>query len=564
MRRFCDCTIINEYKLLKNKGVTNEEVARAKGQIHAEQAYSRDGSYSIASNLNEAIATGDWTYYTNYLENINKVTKADIKRIVETYLIEDKSTTGYFIPLISSSGGGGGTPEAKKVYQPYNYMSQPGENSDSDGVPEAKIADRIIEQIPTNGIRLLTMKTGVKDVVTITGSFLGGDQYSPQANMMIADLTAAMLDKGTKNKSKFEIADRLETVGASIGFSSGQYHVRFSAKCLKEDIPLVLSLLAEQLREPAFNKNDLKTLKTRLVGNLKREKENTQGQAGGAFLRKLYPKNHPNYSYKIDNRIKMVNDIMPASLKYYHKTYYGLGNMTIVAVGDIDSEAFGTEVSKVFKGWKTSPLDKKESPLTANQAMAGTEYVTIKDKTSADIYIGLPIGIDRNHEDYYPLMVGTYILGGNFSARLMQTVRDEQGLTYHIHSSLGGVDNGNDGFWVIMGSFAPQLVDKGYDAAIEQLQEWLENGVTQAELDAKKSTITGSYKVGLATTRGLAGQILTNADRGRPNSYLDKFPELINALTVDQINNVIQKYIDKDKMFFVAAGSLDKNGKPLK
>lgn len=556
--------ILDEYALIKNKGVTNKEIARAKGQVRAQLAYSRDGSYSIASNLNEAIATGDWTYYTNYLENINKVTKADIERIVKTYLIEDKSTTGYFIPEIAGGGGGGGTPETQKVHQPYNYISEQEENSDGGVVSETKIADRIIEQTPIDGIRLLTMKTGVKDVVTITGSFLGGDQYSPQANMMIADLTAAMLDKGTKNKSKFEIADKLETVGASISFSSGQYHVRFNAKCLKADIPLVLSLLAEQLREPAFNKEDLKTLKTRLVANLKRDKENTGKQAGGAFLRKLYPKNHPNYAYKIDNRIKMVNDIMPASLKYYHKTFYGLGNMTIVAVGDVDSEAFNSEVSKVFDGWKTSPLDKKESTLMANQVKASTEYVTIKEKTSADIYIGLPIGIDRNHEDYYPLMFGTYILGGNFSARLMQTVRDEQGLTYNIQSWVGGVDNGNDGYWLIGGSFAPPMVEKGREASIEQLNKWIEGGVTKAEVEAKKSTITGSYKVGLATTRGLAGQILTNAERGRPNSYLDDFPELINALTVEQVNNVIQKYIDNEKLVFVAAGSLDKDGKPLK
>jgi zinc protease len=145
----------------------------------------------------------------------------------------------------------------------------------------------------------------------------------------------------------------------------------------------------------------------------------------------------------------------------------------------------------------------------------------------------------------------------------MQTIRDEQGLTYGIQSWLGGVDNGNDGYWVIWATFAPQLVDRGYNASIEQLEKWLEGGVTQAELDAKKTTLTGSYKVGLATTHGLAGQIITNADRGRPNSYLDKFPELINALTVDQINNAIQKYIDKDKIVFVAAGSLDKEGKPL-
>ena len=554
--------ILDEYELIKKEGVTNKEITRAIGQIRAEQAYSRDGSYSIAANLNEAIATGDWTYYTDYLENINKVTKEEIKRIVDTYLIEDKSTTGYFLPLISS-GGGGGQPSNQKAHHPYNYLSYSDGNADGKVTSEAKIADRIIEQTPLDGIRLLTMKTGVQDVVTITGSFLGGDQYSPQANMMIADLTAAMLDKGTKTKSKFEIADKLETVGASISFSSGQYHVRFNARCLKNDIPLVLSLLAEQLREPAFNKDDLTTLKTRLVGNLKRDKENTGKQAGGTFLRKLYPKNHPNYSYKIDDRIKMVDDIQPASLKYYHKTYYGLGNMTIVAVGDVDSKAFNIEVSKVFGGWKTSPLDKKKTTLTAKQVKASSEYVTMKEKTSADIYIGLPIGIDRDHEDYYPLRVGTFIFGGNFSARLTQTIRDEQGLTYGIQSWLGGVDNGNDGYWVIWATFAPQLVDRGYNASIEQLEKWLEGGVTQAELDAKKTTITGSYKVGLATTHGLAGQILTNADRGRPNSYLDKFPELINALTVDQINNAIHKYIDKDKIVFVAAGSLDKDGKPL-
>ncbi|MBU0530016.1 insulinase family protein, partial [bacterium] len=524
--------ILDEYELLKNKGVTNEEVARAKGQIRAEQAYSRDGSYSVASNLNEAIATGDWTYYTNYFENINKVTKEDVKRIVDTYLVEDKSTTGYFIPL-TGSGGGGGQPSNPNAHHPYNYTTMPEGNADGNAISETKIANRIIEQTPIKGIRLLTMKTGVQDVVTIAGSFLGGDVYSPQANMMIADLTAAMLDKGTINKSKFEIADKLETFGASINFSSGQQNVRFNAKCLKEDIPLVLSLLAEQLREPAFNKEDLRTLKTRLVGNLKRDKDDTGKQAGGAFLRKLYPEGHPNYSYEIDDRIKMINNAQTVSLMNFHKTYYGLGNMTIVAVGDVDSESFSAQVSKVFDGWKTSSLKKKKSSLTANQISAVSEYVTIKDKTSADIYIGLPIGIDRDHEDYYPLMFGTYILGGNFSARLMQTVRDEQGLTYGIQSWVGGVDNGNDGYWAIWGTFAPQLVAKGRSASIEQLEKWLENGVTQAELDAKKSTITGSYKVGLATTRGLAGQILTNAERGRLNSYLDDFPDMINALTAD-------------------------------
>ena len=554
--------ILDEYELIKNNGVTEEEVARAKGQIRAEQAYSRDGSYSIAANLNEAIATGDWTYYTNYLENIEKVTAEDIKRIAQKYLLEDKSTTGNFIP--QEGGGGGGLPDTReKAHRPQNYTSESQKIETLEGTVSVLLADQIVEQTPIEGIRLLTVKTGAKDVITIRGSLLGGDVYSPQANRMIADITAAMLDKGTKNSSKFEIADQLESVGASISFSSGQQHVRFNARCLKQDIPMVLDLLAEQFREPAFNREDLQTLKTRLIGKLKRDKEDTGKRAGEAFLRELYPEEHPNCPIKIDDQIKYIEKIDRASLVNFHRTYYGLGNMTIVAVGHVNSEQFNSEVHKVFKGWRTSPLNIWKDSRSAQDITAAKKYVTIKEKTSADIYLGLPIGIDRNHEDYYALMVGTYILGGNFSARLMQTVRDEQGLTYGISSWVGGVDNGNDGYWAIWGTFAPQLVQAGYDASMEQLTKWVNDGIMQNELESKKSTIGGSYKVGLATTRGLAGQILTNAERGRPNSFLDKFPELINQLTKDQINSAIQKYINPEKLVFVAAGSLDKSGKPI-
>ena len=207
------------------------------------------------------------------------------------------------------------------------------------------IADQIIEQTPLEGIRLLTMKTSVEDVVTITGSFLGGDEYSPQANIMIADMTAAMLDQGTKNKTKFEIADKLESVGARLSFSSDDYRVRFNARCLKKDVPTVIGLIAEQLREPVFNKEDLETLKTRTIGNLEHSKESTRRQAAGEFLRTLYPEGHPNYSHKIDKRIDLVKSVTQTNLKNYHKIYYGLGNMTIVAVGDVDSEQFSTEVN---------------------------------------------------------------------------------------------------------------------------------------------------------------------------------------------------------------------------
>jgi zinc protease len=399
--------------------------------------------------------------------------------------------------------------------------------------------------------------------VTIRGSFFGGDMYNPEDNSMVADITAAMLDQGTKDKSKFEISEALESAGARVSFSSDHYRVRFNARCLRNDIPMVLGLIAEQLREPAFNKKDLETVAKRYVGNLERSKDNTNQQAARKFLQTLYPENHPNYPKDVDARIADIEAITVRDLKTFHKGSYGLGTVTLVAVGDVDDEEFSNEVRDAFGGWNTSPLTVKEKDISANKVDATKIYVTMTDKTSTDMYIGQPIGISRDHEDYYPFMVGSFILGGNFSARLMQTVRNEQGLTYGIAAWIAGIDDGNDGYWNVWGTFAPETLEKGREASMEQLDKWVADGVSADELAAKKSTITGTFKVGLATTRGMANQILTNAERGRPNSHLDNFPGIINALSLEQVNGAIKRYVDLEKTVFVAAGSVDEEGNLL-
>lgn len=559
--------ILKEYENIKKNGVADKEILRVKGQIRAEQAFSRDGSYSIASNLNEAIAIGDWTYYTNFISRIDEVSPADIQRVAKAYLDEDQSTTGYFIPKNDKASGGGGGGEPGNGLGPKHFlnaivMDTPQENGGSETVTPS-IAEQIVDSIPLEGLRLLTMQTDVDEVVTMRGSFLGGDMYNPEDNSMVADVTAAMLDQGTKDKSKFEISEALESVGARVSFSSDQYRVRFNARCLKDDVSLVLSLIAEQLREPAFNKKDLDTVAKRYVGNLKRSKDDTNQQAARKFLQTLYPDNHPNYPEDVDTRIADIEAITVKDLKSFHKKNYGLGTVTLVAVGDVDNKEISREARDAFDGWKTTALTIKEMDVTANSVNATKIYVTMTDKTSTDMYIGQPIGISRNNEDYYSFMVGSFILGGNFSARLMQTVRNEQGLTYGIAAWIGGIDDGNDGYWNVWGTFSPELLEKGYEASMTQLEKWVNDGVSAEELIAKKSTITGTFKVGLATTRGMVNQILTNAERGRPNSHLDDFPGIINALTLERVNEAIKRYVNLEKIVFVAAGSVDDEGNPL-
>ena len=136
--------------------------------------------------------------------------------------------------------------------------------------------------------------------------------------------------------------------------------------------------------------------------------------------------------------------------------------------------------------------------------------MNIDDKTSSDVYIGQSVNVTEDSDDYLKLMMGIYILGGNFSARLMQSVRDEQGLTYGIGSTITGCGYGTTGHWYTWGTFSPNLVDKGIKSTLNVIDKWFNEGITEKELAAKKTTLIGSFKVSLDTTSGLIDKILTN------------------------------------------------------
>ncbi|MBP8257782.1 MAG: insulinase family protein, partial [Opitutaceae bacterium] len=173
------------------------------------------------------------------------------------------------------------------------------------------------------GIDVIAYPTEVKQVVTLRGSLPAGDVLSPRSNPAIATLTGAMLDKGTQRQGKFAIASRLEGVGAQLDFSVGEIMLTFSGKCLRKDLPLVISLLAEQLRMPAFSEEEFAKLKKQLSGSLQRNLERTDFRANEAFVRSIYPEGHPNHT---PSTAEFINAIDAASLQQvrdFYSTWYG-------------------------------------------------------------------------------------------------------------------------------------------------------------------------------------------------------------------------------------------------
>jgi zinc protease len=324
----------------------------------------------------------------------------------------------------------------------------------------AQVAKNAVRQ-SVGGIELVVLQTGVREVVTIRGSIAAGDGLSPDTNPALADLTGGMLDKGTTTRDKYAIAQLLGDVGATISFSTGPSSLNVNAKCLRQNLPLVIGLIAEQLRTPAFSPEELAKLKKQFAGIYRRQSDDTDFRADDAFSRAIYPAGHPNRQAPGPELLAGAEKTTLADVKAFHAKNYGPATFRLVLVGDVDPAAARAEVAKVFAGWTGGERAPKPAPAKAGGLdTARDQNVFMPEKTNLSLIWGQPTGLRYADTDTLALRVGTAALGSGFTGRLMANVRDKEGLTYGIGSSLAH-DTFSDGDWKITATFAPALLEKG-------------------------------------------------------------------------------------------------------
>ena len=331
---------------------------------------------------------------------------------------------------------------------------------------------------------------------------------------------------------------------------------------MKKDLDQVIVLLAEELRNPLFNAKEFENLKQQFTGNIQ-QSLNDPGERGEiALSQAIYTKGNPNYSLSIEEDLANIKNATLDEVKAFHKKYFGTASMHLVIVGDTEGANLNASLKKSFKNWNNGVTESLKFGGT-EKVPSKTEIVSIPEKPSAELYIGQYTGLKRADADYIPFFIANYTLGAGFAGRLMQTVRDNDGLTYSISSGLGGnITTG--GYWYVNASFNPTLFQKGLDATMVQVNKWVKEGITTEELENKKTNLIGSFKVGMSTTNGMASTILNFIERGLEPSYIDQYPKDIQKVTLTEVNDAIKKYIQLDKMIIVKSGSLDKDGNPLK
>lgn len=417
----------------------------------------------------------------------------------------------------------------------------------------ASFAERVKER-QVGPCRLLMLKTPVRSVATWKASFKSHPTFADDEDL-VQGLTVSLLDKGTQRHDRFAIAEELENRGAQVQFNSDGLYIEFSGRALSEDLSDVLALVAEQLREPLFDGGEFEKSRSRIAASIQRSMESTGSQALSAMTRRLYSPAHPNYSPEPTERIARLADIDVDDVRRYHARHFGSNHFTFVVVGDFDETQIVKTLEAQFGDWDPHNVPARFDAF-AETVEPGTTEIPMPEKQNVDVRIGHGIDFLRDHPDYVPLYLSNYVLGGNFSARLMQTIRDEMGLTYGIRSGLYGISTDYTGHWQVAVTLSTENLTRGVDETIKEVRRFVVEGLTEEELSDKKTTIVGSFKVGLATTNGLASTLLKNAERGFDVGYLDRFPEEVESVTIERANEVVRQHIQPDRFFVAMAGML--------
>jgi zinc protease len=411
-----------------------------------------------------------------------------------------------------------------------------------------------VHEADAGHFQVFALRTPVERVVSFEASFRTDPDFAAEEEVQ-QQLAIALLDKGTLRRDRFALAEALDDRGAQLGFSADGLRCSVSGRCLSEDLPYVLHLVSEQLREPLFDAEEFRKARAQQVGAVRRIMDDTGSQSHGALVRRFYEPAHPNYRPELEEDLAHVQSLTVESVRDYHASHFGARDAAIALAGDLDPEEATEAVRAALADWHAPQAAGAFSP-GAIPAQPGRTDVPMGDKPNLDVRIGQPVGLRRDDPDYLPLYVAIYILGGNFSARLMNTIRDEQGLTYGIGARLAGVGIEHDAYFLTSVTLSADVLQTGIDATLEQIERFITGGITDDELEEKKTTINGSFKVGMATTRGLASVLLGNAERGFAVDYLDSFPGLIEELTTEQVNDALRRHLDPSGLHIAVAGSL--------
>ncbi|MDP1728397.1 MAG: pitrilysin family protein [Bacteroidota bacterium] len=566
---------LNEFE---TKGVSDDDINRAKGQIESSLVFVMQ---SIAGR--SAILSQGWylSHANKFLEknyNLNdelarytKVTKEDVMRVFRQYVKNRNYACVNIFPKKANAATA--TKEEDKITTPvvvlkpeleYKGLSytMPKDNFDRSKRPDAGAAKPI--EVPNfytqnwdNGIKVIGTETKESPVVAILIGMKGGNLAIGDIDKTgLANLTADMMGEATQNYTNEQFANELEKLGSSISFNAGTDDNSIQVICLKKNLDATLKLFEEKLMRPKFNSEEFKLNQSLNYQNVNSRKYNAAATANLAFAKLVYGKTLA--AEPVSGTLKSIKSFTIKDVQNYYDRFYGPDFATITIVGDVSEQDVLPKL-EFLKNWKKKNIVFQ--PIMAPPAtIANNNQVLLVDKYKAaqsEIRIGyLGQKYDWNGK-HFKTNAANFTLGGNFNSRLNSNLREDKGFTYGI-SSVNRAYKDRQGVFVISTAVRTSSSDSSLKEIMYEVNNYLNNGITDKELEAMKNSITQSDALQYETTFDKAGFLYSLVQYGLPRDYVKQQNEIIKSLTKEEINAIAKEYLQPDKMIILVVGDKDK------
>jgi zinc protease len=404
-----------------------------------------------------------------------------------------------------------------------------------------------------NGLTVLHLESHNLPIVMITLIVQAGQVHEPAEKAGLANMTVELLSEGTKTRTSKQISEEIDFIGASLGASAGSDYTTLSLSVLKKDIHKGFEIFSDVLLHPSFPEEEIVRTKELIKGSLKHREEDPSFLADRAFLKEVFG-GHP-YARLLEGSIETIDILTKEDMMKFYSAYFMPNNSILSIAGDLTAEELQGILQKYLNEWKKTDIPLKVSEPPAEKTKKAFLKID-KDLTQATIIIG-NLGIQRDNPDYYVVSVMNYILGGGgFSSRLMQSIRDEKGLAYDVHSLFTA--RKEKGYYQIGLQTKNESANTALDEVINQVKRITTEPVSDQELSEAKAYLTGSFRRRLDTNRKIADFFAMVEFYNLGLDYITKYPDYINAITKEDVLRVAQQYLSAERYVLVVVANLKK------
>jgi len=533
---------------LASKPPTAEELERVRRSWLNSIERSLNDPQQVGVALSEPVALGDWRLYFLSRERVEKLTAEQVAASAGRYLMSSNRTTGTFLPDDAPRRAAlPAAPTAAEVLKDFKPAASNLVAEDFDP-SQANIMARTTLRT-AGGVKLaLLPKKNRGETVTVDLNQHFGDEKSLFGKGTVSGLASAMLMRGTTRYTRAELADAFD----KLKITGGPTHFQTT----RANLPEALKLVAHVLKEPAFPESEFEQLRQQALVGLEASRSEPQDVAVRAMSQHFeqYPRGDVRHANTLEEDIEEIKAASLADVKAFHRDFHGASPAEMAIVGDFDPQAITPLVNDLFGNWKAP---QRASPVLNRfaEVAPGARTLDTPDKENGFYIARMNLDLNSDDPDFPALMLANYIFGeGGLQSRLMDRIRQKDGLSYGGGSSLSAGSLDRAGSFSISAIAAPQNLAR-LDAAVRaELARAVDDGFTAAELAGAKSGVMQKRVQSRSNDGVLASGWSSLLYLGKTYAWSAELEARMNAVTLAQLNAAFRKAVDPARLSVFMAG----------